>query len=81
VSFDSVVGESTNSCPKGVNADVLIQVGAVIQCNSFELLEVTREFLKFGEATTALLLDPYLDLTDPSTLQLDTLRDDLLLQP
>ena len=60
-----------------MDADILIEVCAVIQSNPFEFLEVTRELLEPGETATTFLLNPDLDLTDPSTLQLDALGDDL----
>lgn len=63
-----------------MDADILIEVGTVIQSNPFEFLEVTRELLESGKATTALLFNPDLDFADPSTLQLDTLGYDLFPQ-
>jgi len=77
VSFQGIVGKRADGGPEGVDCDILIEVGTVIQSDSFELLEVTRELLELGETATTFLLNPNLDLTDPSTLQLDTLGDDL----
>ena len=68
MSFYSVVRDSTDSRPKGVDANVLIKISTVIQGNPFKLLEVARELLELSEAPSAFLLDPDLDLTDPSTL-------------
>lgn len=81
MSFDSAVSESADGGPKSVDADVLIEVCAIVQSNPLEFLEVTREFLKFGETATTFLFDPDFDLTDPSTLEFNTLSDDLLPQP
>ena len=81
MSFDCVVGERTDGSPEGVDADVFIEVGTVVESNPFKLLEVTGEFLKFGETTATFLLDPKLDLPDPSALQLYALGNDLLFQP
>ena len=51
-----------------MDTDVLVEVGTVIQSDSFQLLEVARQLLELSEAATAFLLDPNLDLPDPSTL-------------
>jgi hypothetical protein len=56
------------SFQESVDADILIQVGTVVQSNPLKLLELTSELLKSGEAATTFLLDPKLDFKDRPTL-------------
>jgi hypothetical protein len=74
------VSERANSGPERVYAQVLVEVGRVIKCDTLKTLEVRSELVELRQASTTLLLDANLDLTDPATLQLNSLRDDLLLE-
>ena len=68
VSFYGVVSKSADGGPQSVDADILVEVCAVVQSDPFELLEVTRKVLELGKAAATFLFNPNLDLTDPSTL-------------
>lgn len=60
--------------------DIFVDIGGVVESNAFEALDVGGKVVKFGESSAALLLDADFDLADPSTLKLNTLRNDLFLQ-
>lgn len=72
--------KSSDGRPKGVYAEVLVEVVGVVEGDTFEAFKVGCKFVELGEATAALLLDAELDLTDPATLKFDALVYDFLLQ-
>lgn len=75
-----VVVQRTESSPKSVDTDVLVEESRVVESNAFKTLEVGRELVKLGKTATTLLLNANLDVTNPTALELDTLRDDLFLE-
>ena len=64
-----------------MNAQVLVEVDAVVDGNALERLELLRDLVDLGETPATLLLNVHLHRADPSALKLNALRDDLLLQP
>lgn len=61
-----------------MHTDVLVEVRGVVERDAFQALEARRDLVQLREAATALLLDANLDFADPSALELDALRDDLI---
>lgn len=75
--IDGVV-HRTQGRPQRVNAQVLVEVGRVVECDPLEALQVCGELVEFGEAAAALLFYAELDLADPATLELNPLCNDFL---
>ena len=63
-----------------MDAQVLVEVGRVVQRDSLEALQVCGELVELGEAAAAFLFYADLDLADPPTLEFDPLCNDFLLQ-
>jgi hypothetical protein len=66
--------------PQCMNAQILIEVGGVVQRNSLEALQICGELVEFSETATALLFHVDLNLADPATLEFNPLGNDFLLQ-
>jgi hypothetical protein len=62
-----------------VDAQILVEVGRVVERDALQALQICSKLVEFGEATAALLFHADLDLTDPATLKFNPLCDDFLL--
>lgn len=60
--------------------DVLVQHLAVVERDLLQLLQASLQLAELRQSASSLSLDVRLDLPDPLALELDTLRDDLLLE-
>ena len=78
-SIDAMV-DGTQGRPQGVYAQLLVEVGRVVQRDSLEALLICGKPIEFGEVPTALFFHADLDLADPATLEFDPLCDGFLLQ-
>ena len=77
--IDGVV-DGAQGRPQGMYAQILVEVGRVVQRNSLEALQICGELVEFGEAATALLFYADLNLADPATLKFNPLGNNFLLQ-
>lgn len=63
-----------------MQTNVVVKGGRVVEGDTLELLQRCSQGVKFGESTTTLRFDLALDGSQPATLKLDTLRNDLLVK-
>lgn len=73
--------DGTQRRPERVQRDVGVERRRVVERDLFELLERRRQVVELGQSAAALRLDLGLDGSEPSSLQLDALRNDLFSKP
>jgi hypothetical protein len=68
---DGCGGQCSEAGPEFVEMCALVEVGCVVEDDSFETFNVSGELVQLGEALRALVLHAVFEVDDPASLHLD----------